>query len=88
MFLQRVQPIFNEVKGKMRNKMKNIVKVWRSSTAFLLSAFSFLILITSCSNDIDEALHPAGNGAIQFVVSDFPAFGESGLTRVDRKSVV
>ncbi|MBR6528878.1 MAG: hypothetical protein IKT62_02470, partial [Firmicutes bacterium] len=61
--------------------MKNIVKVWRSSTAFLLSAFSFLILITSCSNDIDETLHPAGNGAIQFVVSDFPAFGESGLTR-------
>ena len=61
--------------------MKNIVKVWRSSVAFLLSAFSFLILITSCSNDIDEALHPAGNGAIQFVVSDFPAFGESGLTR-------
>ena len=65
----------------MRNKMKNIAKVWRSSTAFLLSAFSFLILITSCSNELDETLHPAGNGAIQFVVSDFPAFGESGLTR-------
>ena len=61
--------------------MKNIVKVWRSSVAFLLSAFSFLILITSCSNDIDDTLQPAGNGAIQFVVSDFPAFGESGLTR-------
>ena len=61
--------------------MKNIAKVWRSSTAFLLSAFSFLILITSCSNELDETLHPAGNGAIQFVVSDFPAFGESGLTR-------
>ena len=65
----------------MRNKMKNIAKVWRSSTAFLLSAFSFLILITSCSNELDEALQPIGNGAIQFVVSDFPAFGESGLTR-------
>ena len=61
--------------------MKNIVKVWRSSVAFLLSAFSFLILITSCSNDIDDTLQPAGNGAIQFMVSDFPAFGESGLTR-------
>ena len=61
--------------------MKNIAKVWRSSTAFLLSAFSFLILITSCSNELDEALQPIGNGAIQFVVSDFPAFGESGLTR-------
>ena len=61
--------------------MKNIAKVWRSSTAFLLSAFSFLILITSCGNELDEALQPANNGAIQFVVSDFPAFGESGLTR-------
>ena len=82
MFLQRVQPIFNEVKGKMRNKMKNIAKVWRSSTAFLLSAFSFLILITSCSNELDEALQPAGNGNLQFVVGDFPAFGESPDTRV------
>ena len=61
--------------------MKNIVKVWSSSVAFLLSAFSFLILITSCSNDLDEALQPINNGALQFVVSDFPAFGESGLTR-------
>ena len=81
MFLQRVQPIFNEVKGKMRNKMKNIVKVWRSSTAFLLSAFSFLILITSCSNELDEALQPASNGTLQFVVSDFPTFGEGTQTR-------
>ncbi len=61
--------------------MKNIAKVWRSSTAFLLSAFSFLILITSCSNELDEALQPAGNGTLQFVVSDFPAFGESAETR-------
>ena len=65
----------------MRNKMKNIAKVWKSSTAFLLSAFSFLILITSCSNDIDETLHPAGNGTLQFVVGDFPAFGEGIQTR-------
>ena len=41
-----------------------------------------VVVTASCSNDMDEALHPAGNGAIQFVVSDFPAFGESGLTRV------
>ena len=61
----------------MRNKMKNIAKVWRSSTAFLLSAFSFLILITSCSNELDEALQPANNGSLQFVVSDFPAFQNS-----------
>ena len=61
--------------------MKNIAKVWRSSTAFLLSAFSFLILITSCSNELDDTLQPVNNGNLQFVVSDFPAFGESGLTR-------
>ena len=66
----------------MRNKMKNIAKVWRSSTAFLLSAFSFLILITSCSNELDEALQPANNGTLQFVVSDFPMFGEGTQTRV------
>ncbi len=65
----------------MRNKMKNIAKVWRSSTAFLLSAFSFLILITSCSNELDEALQSVGNGTLQFVVSDFPTFGEDAQTR-------
>ena len=62
--------------------MKNIVKVWRSGTAFLLSAFSFLILITSCSNELDETLQPAGNGTLQFVVGNFPAFGEGTQTRV------
>ena len=62
--------------------MKNIVKVWSGSVAFLLSAFSFLILITSCSNELDEALQPAGNGKLQFVVSDFPTFGEGTQTRV------
>ena len=61
--------------------MKNIAKAWRSSTAFLLSAFSFLIIITSCSNELDEALQPTGNGNLQFVVSDFPTFGESTQTR-------
>ena len=61
--------------------MKNIAKVWRSSTAFLLSAFSFLILITSCSNELDEALQPANNGTLQFVVSNFPTFGEGTQTR-------
>ena len=66
---------------KEKGKMKNIVKVWRSSTAFLLSAFSFLILITSCSNELDEALQPANNGTLQFVVSDFPTFGEGTQTR-------
>ena len=65
----------------MRNKMKNIAKVWRSSTAFLLSAFSFLILITSCSNELDDTLQPVENGTLQFAVSDFPAFGEGAQTR-------
>ena len=40
-----------------------------------------VVVTASCSNDIDETLHPAGNRAIQFVVSDFPAFGESEPTR-------
>ena len=35
----------------------------------------------SCSNELDEALEPAGNGTLQFVVSDFPAFGENPETR-------
>ena len=61
--------------------MKNIAKVWRSSTAFLLSAFSFLILITSCSNELDDTLQPVENGTLQFAVSDFPAFGEGAQTR-------
>ena len=62
--------------------MKNIAKVWKSSTAFLLSAFSFLILITSCSNELDDTLQPVENGTLQFVVSDFPMFGEGTQTRV------
>ena len=57
--------------------MKNIVKVWRSSTAFLLSAFSFLILV-SCSQ---EEILTQETSALRFVVGDFPAFGESGPTR-------
>ena len=61
--------------------MKNIAKVWKSSTAFLLSAFSFLILITSCSNELDDTLQPVENGTLQFAVSDFPAFGEGAQTR-------
>ena len=61
--------------------MKNIVKVWSSSVAFLLSAFSFLILITSCCNELDEALQPVNKGSLQFVVGDFPAFGEGTQTR-------
>ena len=66
---------------KEKGKMKNIAKVWRSSTAFLLSAFSFLILITACSTELDDTLQPVENGTLQFAVSDFPAFGEGAQTR-------
>ena len=41
-----------------------------------------LVAAVSCSNELDEVLQPAGNGSLQFVVSDFPAFGESPDTRV------
>ncbi len=41
-----------------------------------------LVAATSCSNELDEVLQPAGNGSLQFVVSDFPTFGESPDTRV------
>ena len=41
-----------------------------------------LVATASCNSELDEALQPAGNGTLQFVVSDFPAFGESPDTRV------
>ena len=41
-----------------------------------------LVATASCSNELDEVLQPAGNGSLQFVVSDFPAFGEGPDTRV------
>ena len=52
----------------------------RKISQYILMAVA-VVVTASCSNDIDDTLQPAGNGAIQFVVSDFPAFGESGLTR-------
>ena len=40
------------------------------------------VLVTaSCSNELDEVLQPKDNDYLQFVVSDFPAFGESTQTR-------
>ena len=41
-----------------------------------------VVVTASCSNDIDDTLQPAGNGAIQFVVGNFPTFGEGTQTRV------
>ena len=40
-----------------------------------------VVVTASCSNELDEALQPAGNGNLQFVVGDFPAFGEGTQTR-------
>ena len=41
-----------------------------------------VVVTASCSNDSDETLQPAGNGKLQFVVGDFPTFGEGAQTRV------
>ena len=41
-----------------------------------------VVATASCSNELDETLRPAGNGTLQFVVSDFPMFGEGIQTRV------
>lgn len=57
---------------------KNNILNWIKLSSFI---FALSSLFASCSNDIDEILQPAGNGTLQFVVGDFPAFGESGLTR-------
>ena len=40
-----------------------------------------MVATASCSNELDEALQPANNGTLQFVVSDFPMFGEGIQTR-------
>ena len=40
-----------------------------------------VVATASCSNELDETLQSAGNGNLQFVVSDFPAFGEGTKTR-------
>ena len=41
-----------------------------------------VVATASCSNELDETLQLAGNGNLQFVVSDFPTFGEDAQTRV------
>ena len=40
-----------------------------------------MVATASCSNELDEALQPTGNGTLQFVVGDFPMFGEGIQTR-------
>ena len=58
---------------------KNNILNWIKLSSFI---FALSSLFASCSNELDEVLQPAGNGSLQFVVSDFPAFGESPDTRV------
>ena len=41
-----------------------------------------MVVTASCSNELDDTLQPVENGTLQFVVSDFPAFGEGIQTRV------
>ena len=41
-----------------------------------------LVATASCSNELDDTLQPANNGTLQFVVNDFPTFGEGTQTRV------
>ena len=57
---------------------KNNILNWIKLSSFI---FALSSLFASCSNDIDETLQPAGNGTLQFVVGDFPAFGEGAQTR-------
>ena len=40
-----------------------------------------VVATASCSNELDETLQSAGNGNLQFMVSDFPTFGEDAQTR-------
>ena len=40
-----------------------------------------LVATASCSNELDDTLQPVNNGTLQFVVGDFPTFGESTQTR-------
>ena len=40
-----------------------------------------MVATASCSNELDDTLLPVNNGNLQFVVSDFPAFGEGTQTR-------
>lgn len=43
-----------------------------------------VVATASCSNEQDEPMQPAHNGTLQFVVSDFPAFGENPESRASQ----
>ena len=58
---------------------KNNILNWIKLSSFI---FALSSLFASCTNELDETLQSAGNGNLQFVVSDFPTFGEDAQTRV------
>ena len=58
---------------------KNNILNWIKLSSFI---FALSSLFASCSNELDDTLQPANNGTLQFVVSDFPMFGEGTQTRV------
>lgn len=58
---------------------KNMKKIYQ----YILMAVAVVATI-ACSNEIDEPMQPAHNGTLQFVVCDFPAFGEGPEPRAIR----
>ena len=52
----------------------------RKTFRYILMAVA-LLAMASCSNEWDHASQPVAGGNLQFVVSDFPAFGEDPQTR-------
>ena len=58
---------------------KNNILNWMKLSSFI---FALSSLFASCSNELDETLQSVNKGNLQFVVGDFPAFGEGTQTRV------
>ena len=57
---------------------KNNILNWIKLSSFI---FALSSLFASCSNELDDTLQPVENGTLQFVIGDFPAFGEGAQTR-------
>ena len=57
---------------------KNNILNWIKLSSFI---FALSSLFASCSNELDDTLQPVENGTLQFVVGDFPTFGEGTQTR-------
>ena len=57
---------------------KNNILNWIKLSSFI---FALSSLFASCSNELDDTLQPVENGTLQFVVGNFPTFGEGTQTR-------